>query len=350
MSPIEVRPFRRSDRDQLTHLVNAHAAAVVPGMSASVSAVLSALERQPGEFIEDPWVSERVTLVAQQQGRVAAGAHLLRHFADERAGIAARDSGSVEWLLFWPEAPDGNPCWPDATSAADALMTECIGQLEQWGVTRQEAGGELPVRGVYGIPEQWPHIGALYERAGFLHTGHTEIIYMARVARGSGCHGTAGGPMSATCTSPSRTGAEVSVPGSSGRQRTGYAQGMSTGSWTTPGLRVPTRAARTTRTTGPSCWRPGSRYSPGRGEDGPGRRLRDDSLKRSPTRPAKAEPRCSASPWSGALRVVGDALPVHDDAGLAADGPGIVPGRAHHEVARAELCLITIVHDDLHPA
>jgi hypothetical protein len=52
----EVRPFRRGDRDQLTQLVNAHAAAVVPGMGASVSAVLSALERQPGEFIEDPWV------------------------------------------------------------------------------------------------------------------------------------------------------------------------------------------------------------------------------------------------------------------------------------------------------
>ena len=69
MSAIEVRPFRRSDRDQLTQLVNAHAAAVIPGMGASVSAVLSALERQPGEFIEDPWVSERVTLVAEQASR-----------------------------------------------------------------------------------------------------------------------------------------------------------------------------------------------------------------------------------------------------------------------------------------
>lgn len=31
MPAIEVRPFRRRDRDQLTQLVNAHAAAVVPG-------------------------------------------------------------------------------------------------------------------------------------------------------------------------------------------------------------------------------------------------------------------------------------------------------------------------------
>ena len=50
------------------------------------------------------------------------------------------------------------------------------------GVGRLDAGGELPVRGVYGVPEQWPHISAVYERAGFRHTGHTEIIYLARLA------------------------------------------------------------------------------------------------------------------------------------------------------------------------
>jgi GNAT superfamily N-acetyltransferase len=182
MSSIQVRPFRRGDREQLTALVNAHAGAVIPGMSASASTVLSALERQPGEFIEDPWVAERVTLVAGQAGRIAAAAHLLRYFPDERAGAAARDAGEIHWLVFWPAAPAGNPCWPDATEAAEALIATCIGQLEQWGVTRQHAGGELPVRGVYGVPEQWPHISALYERAGFIHTGHTEIVYLARVS------------------------------------------------------------------------------------------------------------------------------------------------------------------------
>ena len=176
-----VRPFRRSDRDQLTQLINAHAEAVVPGMGASVSTVLSALERQPGEFITDPWVAERLTLVAVQRERVAAAAHLLRYYADERAGVAARGAGSIEWLLFWPQAPAGNPCWPDATEAAGLLMAACIGQLGQWGATRQDAGGDLPVPGVYGIPEQWPHVRALYERAGFAHTGHTEVVYLARV-------------------------------------------------------------------------------------------------------------------------------------------------------------------------
>jgi GNAT superfamily N-acetyltransferase len=176
-----VRPFRRSDRDQVTQLINAHAEAVVPGMAASVNTVLGALERQPGEFITDPWVAERLTLVAIQQERVTAAAHLLRYFADERAGAAARDVGSIEWLVFWPLAPAGNPCWPDATEAADLLMAACVGQLDEWGVTRQDAGGDLPVPGVYGIPEQWPHVHALYERSGFTHSGHTEVVYLARV-------------------------------------------------------------------------------------------------------------------------------------------------------------------------
>ena len=181
MSSVRVRPFHRGDRDQLTRLVNAHAEAVVPGMSASVSAVLGSLERRPAEFIEDPWVSERVTLVAEQRNRVVAAAHLLRYFPDERAGQAARDAGEIRWLLYWPEAPAENPYWLDATGAAEALMAACTGQFGSWGVACQHAGGELPVPGVYGVPEQWPHIAELYRRAGFAHTGHTEIVYLAQV-------------------------------------------------------------------------------------------------------------------------------------------------------------------------
>lgn len=181
MSSVQVRPFRRSDRDQLTDLVNAHASAVVPGMAVSVNAVLTSLERRPGEFIEDPWVSERATLVAEQQDRVVAAAHLLRYYSDERAGPLVRGSGDIVWLVFWPEAPAGNPWWTDATAAAESLITACIGQLDRWGVESQSAGGEIPVPGVYGVPEQWPHVRELYQRAGFKHTGHTEIVYLARV-------------------------------------------------------------------------------------------------------------------------------------------------------------------------
>ena len=182
MSSIDVRPFRRSDRDQLTGLVNAHAAAVVPGLSVSVATMLSHLERQPGEFIVDPWVSERVTLVAEQRQRVAAAAHLLRYAADERVSQAYRNAGEISWLLFWPEGPRiSNPCWTDASEAAEKLIAACIRQLEEWGVARQYADGDLPVPGVYGVPEQWSHIRALYERAGFRHEGHSELVYLADV-------------------------------------------------------------------------------------------------------------------------------------------------------------------------
>jgi len=181
MSSIEVRPFRRSDRDQLTDLVNAHAEAVVPGMSVSVNAVLRQLERDPGEFIIDPWVSERATLVAEQEHRITAAAHLLRYFADERAGESYRGSGQIRWLVFWPLAPAGNPYMPDPRLGAEELIAACVRQLDGWGVAWQGADGALPADGVYGVPEQWPHIRALYRRAGFAHTGDTEIVYLARI-------------------------------------------------------------------------------------------------------------------------------------------------------------------------
>jgi GNAT superfamily N-acetyltransferase len=183
MSTIQVRPFHRRDRDQLTDLVNAHAAAVAPGVGVSVAALLSHLEREPGEFIVDQWVDERATLVAEQDNRVAAAAHLLRYGDDERVGPAYRGGGEIRWLLFWPAGPvRANPWWTAGTQAAAELIAACIARLEQWNVTSQSAGGELPVPGVYGVPEQWPHVSALYEQAGFVHDGHTEVVYLARVA------------------------------------------------------------------------------------------------------------------------------------------------------------------------
>jgi GNAT superfamily N-acetyltransferase len=177
MPSVEVRPFRRGDRQQLTALVNAHVQAVVPGVSVSVNTVLSQLERDPGEFIVDPWVTERVTLVAEQRGRVVAGAHLLRYGQSEEVGEPSRDAGEISWLLYWPQAS----YWPDSAEAADSLISACLVQLRQWGVSRWYADGALPAPGVYGVPEQWPHVRELYQRAGFVHEGHTEVVLLARV-------------------------------------------------------------------------------------------------------------------------------------------------------------------------
>ena len=185
MSTVQVRPFRRADREQLTALVNAHIQAVVPGLAVSVNTVMSQLERDPGEFIVDPWVAERATLVAEQRRRVVAAAHLLRYGAGKEVGKAYRGSAEISWLLFWPEAS----YWPDSAEAAGAVMDACLDQLRSWKVDHWHADGALPAPGVYGLPEQWPHIRALYERAGFVHQertgsehdGQTEIVLLARV-------------------------------------------------------------------------------------------------------------------------------------------------------------------------
>lgn len=177
MSSIQVRPFTRADREQVTTLVNAHIGAVVPNVSVSVQGLLSQLEREPGEFIVDRWVTERLTLVAEQRGRVVAAAHLLRYGADERVGDSYRDAGEIRWLVCWPAAP----YWPDAPDAGDTLATACVAQLARWGVQRRYADGALPAPGVYGVPEQWPHVRAIYERAGFRADGRTEVVFLAAV-------------------------------------------------------------------------------------------------------------------------------------------------------------------------
>jgi GNAT superfamily N-acetyltransferase len=177
MPALTVRPFRRDDRDQLTDLVNAHVAVVVPGVSVSTNTVLSALERQPDEFITDPWVSERVTLVAEQRDHVIAAAHLLRYRSGPAVGESYRDVGEIDWFLCHPSASFR----PDADEAADLLMGACLAQLARWNVRARYAGGEVPAPVVYGLPRTWPHIRAAFARAGFRHVGDTEVILIAQV-------------------------------------------------------------------------------------------------------------------------------------------------------------------------
>jgi len=171
VSSIEVRPFQRSDRDQLTALVNAHIAAVIPGITVSVNAVMSQLEREPSEGIVDPWVVERRTLVAVERDAIAAGALLHCFGSDERVSDGYRNAGDIRWLVFGPES----------SAAADALIEGCIEAMDAWGVERQYAGCELPAPAAYGVSECWPHIRDLYLRHGFVHRGHLEIIYIAAV-------------------------------------------------------------------------------------------------------------------------------------------------------------------------
>jgi GNAT superfamily N-acetyltransferase len=182
MTAFEIRTFRRADRDQVTRLVSTHAAAVLPGAGVSANAVLSQFEREPDEFVVDPWVAERRALVAEQSGAIVAAALVVRHRDDADVAAGYRGAGEIRWLVFRPEAPAGHPHWQDGRDAAQALLLACLHQLTRWQVTRTYADGALPVPGVYGVPEQWPHIADLFARNGFAPSGAPEIVLMADVA------------------------------------------------------------------------------------------------------------------------------------------------------------------------
>jgi GNAT superfamily N-acetyltransferase len=182
MTDFSIRPFRRGDRDQLTGLVNGHAAAVLPGCAIPVNTVLSQFEREPGEFIVDPWVAERVVLVAEQRSAIVAAALLLRYRDDTDVGEGFRGAGEIRWLVFWPMAPTGNKHWDDGQDAAQALIEACCAQMDAWQCEIQIADGSLPTPGIYGVPEQWPHIAALYLRNGF-NPDRTEMVFLANLSQ-----------------------------------------------------------------------------------------------------------------------------------------------------------------------
>ena len=172
MQSIEIRPFQRSDREQLTALVNAHVGAVVPGVAVSVNVLMSQMEREPEETIVDPWVIERRTLVAVERDAVVGGAHLLRYGSDDRVSDAYRDAAEIRWLVFTPAA----------TAAADALLGASLQAMDAWRPAKQWADGSLPALGCYGVPSAWPHLRDAYLRAGFVLEGRVEIVLVARVA------------------------------------------------------------------------------------------------------------------------------------------------------------------------
>lgn len=179
MSAVEIRPFRRSDRDQLTELVNAHVEAVLPGVTVSPNIVLSQLEREPDEAVVDPWVVERRTMVAVRRDAVVGAAHLLRYGTDGAVGAAYRGVGEFRWVLFRP-APHVRDT-AAAQEVGDAVVAAGIAVLRGWGVSDVVADVALPAPGAYGVNDRWPHLVAALERAGFRQVGHTEAVLAADV-------------------------------------------------------------------------------------------------------------------------------------------------------------------------
>lgn len=164
----EVRPFSRQDRDQLLSLANHHIATALPGGAIPAAALLAQMERDSGEYVIDPWVLERCTVVGLDRDRVVAAAHLKRYGTDDRVSADYSDAGDIDWII----------CWPNHLDAGGLVLEAALDQLRRWDVRIWYADGSLPCLGVYGISDSWPHVRALVTEAGFDdRDGHVEVTF-----------------------------------------------------------------------------------------------------------------------------------------------------------------------------
>lgn len=152
-----ILPFHPSHCFQVRELVNAHLGAVIPGWALPDAAILDRLSSDPGEYIVDPWVTERVTLCALDRQRVVAIAHILRFGDGPEVSAYYKGAAELGWFLFWPDGAD----------AASAILEAVINQMNSWGAARQFAGLSLPVRVFAGVPDVWPHVHKALVATGF---------------------------------------------------------------------------------------------------------------------------------------------------------------------------------------
>lgn len=171
---LDVRAFTRSDRDQLLSLVNHHIAACLPGGSIPAAALLSQLERDASEYITEPWVTARHTIVAIESDRLVAAAHLKRYSDDSRVSASYSNAAAIDWCAFLPDQP----------AAGRAVLEASIEHLRSWSprVLYADGGGALALA-TYGVPDAWPHVATALEEAGFSDAeGHVEIIMAGDIA------------------------------------------------------------------------------------------------------------------------------------------------------------------------
>ena len=139
-------------------LVNAHIGALVPGWALPEAYIASQLQRDPGEYMVDPWVTARVTLCAIERQRVVAVAHLLRYGSGVEVGPAYRNNGEIAWLLAWPDAGDH----------AAALLKAAGDKFVRWGSVEVWALETCLPAGLFaGLPDAWPHIAVALIGAGY---------------------------------------------------------------------------------------------------------------------------------------------------------------------------------------
>ncbi len=149
----KIEPLEEYHLPQVLDLANAHLGAVIPGWSMTAGYFRDRLKRNPTEWVTDPWVAERKSLVCVVDDRVCAAAHLLRYGDDTRW----TETAEVAWLLFWPQEH----------LAGKMILKACLRRMKAWKATDQRVSGPLPVPPCVGVPHVWPHIGRLLEQCGY---------------------------------------------------------------------------------------------------------------------------------------------------------------------------------------
>ena len=150
--------------EQLQHLVNTHIGSLVPGWALPSEYIASCLTRNPAEYVTDPWVRERKTLIALHNDRVCAAVHLLRYGED----TPARGEGEIDWFV----------AWPDERVAAASLLAAAVDQLDQWELYESGIGANLPIPVCAGVPETWTYMIELFNEAGYFpKSDHDEAIF-----------------------------------------------------------------------------------------------------------------------------------------------------------------------------
>lgn len=169
----DVRPFIRSDRDQLLSLVNHHIAACLPGGSIPAAALLSQLEKDSSEYVTEPWVTARHTIVAIENDRLVAAAHLKRYADDSRVSQSFSDAAAIDWFVFLPDQPE----------AGGAVLQASVEHLRGWKPRILYADGGAFALATYGVPDAWPHVAQALTEGGFGDEGgQVEMIMAGHIA------------------------------------------------------------------------------------------------------------------------------------------------------------------------
>jgi GNAT superfamily N-acetyltransferase len=155
---MRIEPYRPDYLTGVQRLVNHHIGAVYPGWALPAAYIEQHLRRNPHQFIIDPWVAERKTLVAVERQNVVAVAHLLRYGKDEVVGKDYQGACDIAWLLAWEENID----------EAAALLDAALEQIKAWNATHIYAfDSHVPTSLIMGIPDVWSHLNSLFGKAGF---------------------------------------------------------------------------------------------------------------------------------------------------------------------------------------